>query len=154
MSRISISAVSWAGFFLVEVGRVEYSTFMEITLQAWWLPYQVESVSQTNFYIREKGLPSNFPYDLNTYTGFGGVLLMMGIEGPMANDLSCPVEATQNIVLSIDADNFEAICSSCGSRYNPLTGAGGPVSGVAIKNKVGMWQYRANPSNGSHMIAN
>ena len=119
-----------------------------------WTTYGVNGVGDYRIFNREKGLPKNFPYDMNTWTGFGGVLLMMGIDGPMAYDLSCPVEATQNITLSIDNDNFEAVCPSCGSRYNPLTGAGGPVSGVAINNKVGMRQYRANPSNGGYLISN
>jgi hypothetical protein len=46
------------------------------------------------------------------------------------------------------------VCSRCGSRFNPLTGAGGPVSGVAIKNKVGMRQYRVLPSSGGFVITN
>ena len=79
---------------------------------------------------------------------------MMGIDAPRAYDLSCPVEASHEIILSIDNDNFEAVCPRCGSRYNPLTGAGGPVSGVAINNKVGMRIYHVTPSNGGYFISN
>ena len=46
------------------------------------------------------------------------------------------------------------MCPRCNSHYNPLTGNGGPVSGVAINNKVGMRQYRVNPSNGGYFISN
>ena len=99
-------------------------------------------------------LPSNFPYNVNTYTGYGGVLLMMGLEMPMAYDLSCPVEMSRDVILTINPDNYDAVCPRCGSRFNPLTGAGGPLSGVAINNKVGMRQYRVIPSNGGYIIAN
>ena len=74
-----------------------------------WTTYGVNGVGDYRIFNREKGLPKNFPYDMNTWTGFGGVL---------------------------------------------LTGAGGPVKGVAINNKVGMRQYRANPSNGGYIITN
>ena len=79
---------------------------------------------------------------------------MMGMDGPLAYDLSCPVEASPTVTLSVNADNFEAVCPKCGSRYNPLTGFGGPVAGVAINNKVGMRQYHVYPSNGGYMISN
>ena len=36
----------------------------------------------------------------------------------------------------------------------PFTGDGGPLSGVAINNKVGMRQYRVFPSGGGYMITN
>jgi len=119
-----------------------------------WNIYGVHGMGEFRIFNRLKNQPSNFPYDVNTYTGYGGVLLMMGMEVPMAYDLSCPVEISQDVILSIDADNYEAVCPRCGSRFNPLTGAGGPVAGVAINNKVGMRQYRVNPSNGGYIITN
>jgi len=121
---------------------------------ALWNTYGVNGMGDYRIFNRDKNLPSNFPYNVNTFTGYGGVLLMMGIDGPMAYDLSCPVELSQNITLSIDADKLEAYCPKCQSRFNPLTGAGGPLSGVAINNKVGMRQYRATPSNGGYFISN
>lgn len=119
-----------------------------------WNTYGVAGVGEYRIFNREKRLPSQFPYDVNTYTGYGGVLLMMGINGPMAYDLSCPVEVSQNITLSIDDDNLEAFCTRCGSRFNPLTGDGGPIKGVAINNKLGMRQYHVTPSMGGYMITN
>lgn len=121
---------------------------------ALWNTYGVSGMGDYRIFNREKHLPSNFPFNVNTYTGYGGVLLMMGMEMPMAYDLACPVEASQNIILSINPENFEAVCPKCGSRYNPLTGAGGPLSGVAINNKVGMRTYRVYPSNGGYIITN
>ena len=121
---------------------------------ALWNTYGVNGMGDYRIFDRMKNLPANFPYNVNTYTGYGGVLLMMGMDAPMAYDLSCPVEASPTITLSINADNFEAVCPKCGSRYNPLTGAGGPVAGVAINNKVGMRQYHVYPSNGGFVISN
>lgn len=121
---------------------------------ALWNTYGVSGMGDYRIFSREKQLPSNFPYNVNTYTGYGGVLLMMGLEMPMAYDLSCPVEMSRDVILTINPDNFDAVCPRCGSRFNPLTGAGGPLSGVAINNKVGMRQYRVMPSNGGYIIAN
>ena len=121
---------------------------------ALWNAYGVSGMGEYRIFDRDNHLPSNFPFNINTYTGYGGVLLMMGMDAPMAYDMSCPVEASPTIRLSINPDNFEAVCSRCGSRYNPLTGLGGPVAGVAINNKVGMRQYHVYPSNGGYVIAN
>ena len=121
---------------------------------ALWNAYGVTGMGDYRIFSREKQLPSSFPYNVNTYTGYGGVLLMMGLEMPMAYDLSCPVELSRDIILTINPDNYDAVCPRCGSRFNPLTGAGGPLSGVAINNKVGMRQYRVMPSNGGYVITN
>ena len=121
---------------------------------ALWNTYGVSGMGDYRIFNREKNIPSNFPYNVNTYTGYGGVLLMMGMDAPMAYDLACPVEASLSIILSINPDNFEAVCPRCGSRFNPLTGAGGPLSGVAINTKVGMRQYRVVPSGYGYVISN
>lgn len=131
-----------------------YTVRIDLGSYALWGTYGVNGMGEYRIFNRDKRLPSNFPYNVNTYTGYGGVLLMMGIDGPQAYDLSCPVEASQDVILSIDPNNYDAVCSRCGSRYNPLTGDGGPLSGVAINNKVGMRQYRVMPSNGGYFISN
>ena len=131
-----------------------FTVRIDLANYALWTTYGVNGMGDYRIFNRDKRLPANFPYNVNTYTGYGGVLLMMGMDGPMAYDLACPVEVSPEITLSISADNFDAICPRCGSHFNPLTGAGGPVSGVAINNKVGMRQYRVNPSNGGYFISN
>lgn len=119
-----------------------------------WNVYGVHGMGDYRIFNREKRIPSNFPYNVNTYTGFGGVLLIMGMEAPFAYDLCCPVEAHHEVILSMDPEKYEAVCPRCNSRFNPLTGNGGPVSGVAINNKVGMRQYRVTPSYGGYIISN
>ncbi len=131
-----------------------YTVRIDLGNYALWNTYGVIGMGDYRIFNRDKRIPNNFPYNVNTYTGYGGVLLMMGMEAPMAYDLACPVEISPEVTLSIDANNFDAVCPRCGSHFNPLTGAGGPVSGVAIKNKVGMRQYRVYPSNGGFFISN
>ena len=131
-----------------------YAVRIDLGSYALWNTYGVYGMGDYRVFNREKGIPKNFPFNVNTFTGYGGVLLMMGAEMPLAYDLACPVEASYNIVLSIDSENFEAVCPKCHSRFNPLTGDGGPVSGVAINNKVGMTRYHVTPSNGGYIIAN
>lgn len=131
-----------------------YTVRIDLGNYALWSTYGVSGMGDYRIFNRDKKLPANFPYNVNTYTGYGGVLLMMGMDSPMAYDLACPVEVSQDIILSINNENFEAVCPRCGSRFNPLTGDGGPVSGVAINNKVGMRQYRVNASGGGYFISN
>lgn len=131
-----------------------FTVHIDLGSVALWNTYGVHGMGDYQIFNREKGIPKNFAYNANTYTGFGGVLLMMGMEAPMAYDMACPVESSQSVILSIDAENFEAVCPRCNSHFNPLTGAGGPVSGVAINNKVGMRQYRVTPSAYGYVITN
>ena len=131
-----------------------YTVRIDLGSYALWNTYGVSGMGDYRIFNRDKRIPANFPYNVNTFTGFGGVLVMMGMDGPMAYDLACPVEVSQDIVLSISAENFEAVCPRCNSHFDPLMNAGGPVSGVAIKNKVGMRQYRVTPSNGGYFISN
>jgi len=137
-----------------------YTVRIDLGSYALWNTYGVSGLGDYRIFNRDKGLPSNFPYNVNTYTGYGGVLLMMGFEtssgdyAPLAYDLSCPVEVSQGVTVSIDSENFDAICSKCGSHFDVLQGAGGPKSGVALTNKLGLRSYRVTPSNGGYMISN
>lgn len=131
-----------------------YTVRIDLSGYALWNTYGVSGMGDYRIFNREKRIPSNFPYNVNTYTGYGGVLIMMGIDGPMAYDLACPVEISPDVVLSISADNFDAVCPRCNSHFDPLMNAGGPISGVAVKNKVGMRQYRVTPNNGGYFISN
>lgn len=152
---ITLLAMATAGCEKIDNKAIpNFTVRINLTNYALWDTYGVTGVGEYRIFNREKNIPSNFPYNVNTFTGYGGVLLMMGIDGPMAYDLSCPVEASQQITLNINPDNFEAVCPQCGSCYNPLTGAGGPLRGVAINSKLGMRQYRVTPASGGYMITN
>ncbi len=120
-----------------------------------WVTYGVSGAAEYRTFSRERREPSNFPYDSNTYTGFGGVLLMMGVDMvPMAYDMACPVEARTDVVIHIDSENFDAVCPQCHSRYNVLTGRGTSMSGMAYERKLGLRVYAVSPYNGGYIISN
>ena len=126
-----------------------------------WNTYGVHALGDYRFFNRMKGIPSNFPYNVNTYTGFGGVLLFMGQDmetggpSPLAFDMACPVEHNAEVTVSIDPDNLDAVCHKCDSHYDVLIGGGGPKSGMAWDRKVGLNPYRVLPTNtGGYIITN
>lgn len=133
-----------------------YTVRLNLGDYARWSTYGVAGAGQYRVFNREKQIPSNFPYDVNTYTGYGGLLLMMGIDMvPMAYDMACPIEARPTTVISIDDSNFEAVCPDCKSRFNVLTGDGGPISGMALNHKKGLTKYRVYSSQyGGYIVTN
>lgn len=131
-----------------------------------WNSYGVPGVGVSRNFINYNGTvsPSGFPYTANTYVGFGGVLLIGGIDPftsepnvPLAYDLSCPVECRQTVRVAIDSDNLEAVCPECGSRYDVLTAGGAPVAGPALKGeyKYSLRRYVCQPEQtGGYIIHN
>lgn len=125
---------------------------INLTGHAMWNTYGVSGIGDYRIFNRAKKLPANFPYNMNTYTGFGGVLLIVGLDAasgnyePLAFDAACPVENSPEVSVSIDASNFDAVCPQCKSRFNVLTGSGGPLSGMAFTNRYRLTPYKAHPS--------
>lgn len=132
---------------------------IDLGTYALWNTYGVHGVGDYRIFNRGKQLPSNFPYNVNTYTGYGGVLLIMALDGstgsyePQAFDAACPVENKPEVSIGIDASNFEAVCPECKSRFNVLTGMGGPISGIAKTNNYGLRPCKVRSSgNGGYII--
>ncbi|MCQ2289044.1 MAG: hypothetical protein MJZ74_08090 [Muribaculaceae bacterium] len=129
-----------------------YGVNIDLGNFALWNTYGVAGVGDYRIFNRIKHIPVNFPFNANTFTGYGGVLLIMGLDGstgsyaPIAYDAACPVENRTDISVGIDASNFEAVCPKCGSRYNVLTGGGGPIKGQAYTSKYGLRTYKVHPS--------
>lgn len=128
-----------------------------------WNSYGVSGVGISRNFINWQGVvsPAGFPFNANTYVGFGGVLLIGGIDPftsdpnvPLAYDLSCPVECSQTVRVAIDQDNLEAVCPVCGSHYNVVTAGGSPVAGPALtgKYKYGLRRYVCDPGQGGGYI--
>ncbi len=107
-----------------------------------WNTYGVAAAPDYRTFIKNKGIPSGFPYTSLSYTGFGGVLLVCDVHNtPKAFDLACPVERKTDVRVSVDTKNLQAVCSKCGSTYDIYTLDGYPTSGEALKSKFGLQQY-------------
>lgn len=105
-----------------------------------WNTYGVSGMGQWREFVKDLHIPSNFSFTAESYTGFGGILLISGMDPfsgepgvPLAYDLSCPVECSRDIRVTVDADNLEAYCAKCGSRYDVLMAGGAPVKGPAAE---------------------
>lgn len=140
--------------------------FINLSGAGMWNSYGVAGVGIHRSFIRYEGevRPPDFPYTANTHVGFGGVLLIGGVDPftaepnvPLAYDLSCPVERSQTVRVSVDPDNLEAVCDVCGSRYDVLTAGGAPVAGPALtgRYKYGLRRYVCRPeAAGGYVIHN
>lgn len=107
-----------------------------------WDTYGVSGALKNKSFIKENGIPSNYPYTASTYTGFGGVLLVCNIMNvPLAYDLACPVEAKSNIRIYIDDEKHQAVCPQCGSHFDVFDTPGYPLSGTAVEKKYALKQY-------------
>lgn len=138
-----------------------YVVHIDLGTYAMWNTYGVAGVGDYRIFNRDSRIPANFPYNANTYTGYGGILLIMALDSstgsyaPQAYDAACPVENKQDVTVGIDASNFEAVCPKCHSRYNVLTGMGGPISGTAYTSHYGLRIYKVHQSSyGGYIITN
>ena len=68
-----------------------------------WNTYGVSGYGMCRIFDREQRIPDNFAYTERTFTGYGGVMLVYGINGPVAYDRACPVEVSRKAVLYFDS---------------------------------------------------
>ena len=133
---------------------------IDLGTYALWSTSGVAGVGDSRYFNREKQIPANFPFTVNTYTGYGGVLLVMAYDGitnsyePQAYGASCPVEGDLNVCVTVDPENiFEAYCPKCKSRYAIVNGLGGAISGVALDRKCKLPLYKVRSTgNGGYII--
>lgn len=146
----------------VDTNRIPaYKVQIALNSPGLWDTYGVGGYGMYREFIAATRTPSNFAFTETTFTGYGGVLLIMGMdpfgEGdiiPLAYDLSCPVECKPDTRVFVDANSLEAVCPVCGSHYNVLMSGGSPVSGPAATGSVkyGLQRYYCYPSNGGYVI--
>lgn len=122
--------------------------------------------SNRNFILLTTGehIPASFPFNSRSATGFGGVLLIEGLDPftlmggtPLAYDLACPVERQADIRVFVEPETYYAVCPVCGSVYDVTLGMGAPVAGPAAtgKYKYGLKNYSCLPSgSGGYYITN
>lgn len=129
-----------------------------------WTTYGVSGYGSYRLFVRELGEPRNFSYVESTATGYGGVLLVSGVNPftleagvPLAYDLSCPVEVKPGIRVRMESDGLVpfAVCPSCGSRYDVVERGGAPESGEALNKKYGLKRYECIPTSyGGYIVTN
>ena len=110
-----------------------------------WNSYGVSGYGTNRNFIVTKRIPSGFPYASNSASGFGGVLLIEGLDPfmgntsmPLAYDLACPVERNPETRVSVDPDSYLAKCPVCGSTYDVTMQKGAATAGPAA---TGNYRY-------------
>ncbi len=131
-----------------------------------WNSFGVSGVGISRSFINANGIqsPSGFHFTANTHLGFGGVLLIGGVDPftsdpdvPLAYDLACPVERDPSVRVAIDQETLEAVCPVCGSRFDVVLAGGSPVAGPALTGqyKYGLRRYYCDPAQGGgYMVHN
>lgn len=124
--------------------------------QAEWMKFGVISIVTNRYFNKSQSLPANFTYKENFATGFGGILLVGGVGGePYAYDASCPNEGDASVVVSVDRNTFEAVCSKCKSHYEVINGTGVSVSGPASEKHYVLKRYKSiKNADGGYTITN
>lgn len=107
-----------------------------------WDVYGVAGAYSHKRFIRDEREPASFPFTANTYTGFGGILLVSDPLGnPRAYDLACPVEVRADVRVFIN-NEFLAECPECHSTYDVFSNFGAPVGDcVATHHHYGLRRY-------------
>lgn len=143
-----------------------YPVYISLAEQGMWTTYGVSGFGSFNYFVCRSGSPvrpAGFPYKDGAATGYGGVLLIEGMDpfslstsSPMAYDMSCPVERSQSVTVYIDPETFEAVCPECHSRYDVTMGAGAPTAGPALtgSRQYGLRRYACHPTTQGGYIIN
>lgn len=137
---------------------------INLASNALWTTYGVSGYGETRRFIKPLREPANFAYTDRSATGYGGVLLVSGVNPftneagvPMAYDLSCPVECKPEVRVNVlMIDNLPtAVCPVCGSKYDILERGGSPVSGPAYAEHLGLRRYDCHEGiYGGYLILN
>lgn len=142
--------------------RIPYvPVLIEFSTVGVWDQYGVSGAAQNKEFLLSNratlNKPAGFPFNANSATGFGGVMLVTDYDGQyQAYDMACPVECRSNIRI-VPVDNSGkpcAECPECHSKYD-IYRWGGPISGPAARkgNGYGLTRYRVLPgASGIYMV--
>ena len=105
-----------------------------------WSKYGVAAYPDNKEFIKSENKPKGFTYVANSYTGYGGVLLLCDPTNTVrAYDLSCPVERSSKVRIHFDKEDLVLRCEKCGSTYDVTTGV--PLSGTAHTHRYFLQPY-------------
>lgn len=149
--RLSLLTFLWSLFLIVAgCDRIDDERIPRVNVnivfvnEGVWAKYGIAGALDTRRFIRNTtpSVPADFPYTANTFTGYGGVLLVGDLYGnPVAYDLACPYEAKMDIRINVDNEAHNAVCPVCGSTYDIFGGQGRPTSGPAADRGYGLTRY-------------
>lgn len=133
---------------------------IDLSNQGIWNTYGVHGYGSSRrfIYTRTEREPAGFPYNYNSATGYGGVLLVSGQNAytgdaaPLAYDLACPVECMPDVRVAVDPESLEAVCPKCGSHYNVTQANGAPVEGPAVGMHYALTPYSAYRATGGGYV--
>ena len=159
---ILLTAVAAVACTTIDDNRTPaYQVNVRLNSVGLWDTYGVHGMGEYRVFSLRKKLPTNFHFTANTYTGFAGVLLLMGFDfttqtynTPVAFEIACPVENRADVTVDYNPDTFEAVCPVCGSHYNVLEAGGAAVQGLAYDRHYGLTCSRVTPDNGGYIITN
>ncbi len=148
-----------AGCETVNDSRIpSYPVYIDLSNPGLWNTYGVSGFGSWQRFICQTGSavePAGFAYKDGAATGYGGVLLIEGMDPfelqtavPLAYDLSCPVEKSPTIRVTVDPATYEAVCPVCESHYDVTMGAGAPTAGPALsgERQYGLRRYACHPT--------
>ncbi|MDE6329929.1 MAG: hypothetical protein K2L83_04355 [Muribaculaceae bacterium] len=154
MALAAIAIFMQSGCQTVDDSRIPaMPVYIDLSDPGRWNTYGVSGYGSFNYFVFQPGSarePSGFPYLDTSATGYGGVLLIEGMDPfmlemltPLAYDLACPVEKSPTVRVRIDAATYEAVCPVCDSHYDVTMGGGAPLSGPALggEHKYGLKRY-------------
>lgn len=119
---------------------------------AQWSVYGVHGYMEWQTFVKNS-LPKGYSWAANSYSGFGGVLLICGLNNQLlAYDMACPVECKSNVQVTIDEEAGVAVCNACGSTYDVFNGYGQPLSGRAQEKKYGLTSYQVTYTSTGYLI--
>lgn len=155
-----LTIISWEGCTTIDSGRIpSYPVYIMLSPLPVWEKYGATGFGESRRFIKELSVPADFAWIDRTRTGYGGVLLVSGVDPytteagvPIAYDLSCPVEHSRDIRVEMHPGNPLPIarCPKCKSEYNVLEGGGCPTAGPAFDRGYGLRMYRCvSPTDGS-----
>lgn len=167
LATVSLLTATTTGCHTVDDERIpNFAVSINIADAGMWNTYGVAGYGMNRRFILSKDLrvPSGFPYSQQSATGFGGVLLIGGMDPfttttnlPLAYDLACPVEMKSDVRVEIEGELYEAVCPECGSHYDVTMAGGAPISGPAAtgSKKYGLRRYQCLPTGqGGYLIIN
>ncbi|MBO7291357.1 MAG: hypothetical protein J6U55_02105 [Bacteroidaceae bacterium] len=145
-----LSIVGFVGCQYGEYDRIPSAAVrIEFGNAAMWSAYGVAAYPDHKEFIKNENKPRGFTYVANSYTGYGGVLLLCDpVNTVRAYDLSCPVERSMKVRVKFDDEELVLRCNECGSTYDISTGS--PLSGPAADNRYFLQAYAVyfNPMGG------